>query len=304
MGASAPGKTGTLGLIATTPFGYGLHTPVKQKLPTTRTLYLSTGEGAEWNSEAQQYSGKLDQDGLPLADAASNSGSYQKFTGGRTYRKVFNTAVFAPRVVPEASGVFHGPEGIFGRLPLFADGRGQAAVSDLASVRTTLYRNGRKAGSNADPLTGGRTFKVPAGEAAYRLTITARRSARVQAASTRVDASWTFRSKEPSSELPTELPVSTVRFKAPVGLDSRVEAGRMMTYPVTVEGAARGRNLKSLTVYVSYDDGGTWKKTDVRNGKITVGNPAKGKGISLRAKITDRKGNTSAISVHNAYYGK
>jgi subtilisin family serine protease len=304
LGASASGKTGALGLIPFGPGGYGLHTPVKQKLPTTRTLYLSTGEGAEWYFDAQQYSGKLDKDGRPLNDAASNSGDYQKFTGGRTYRRTFNTAVFAPRVVPDQSGVFHGPDGISGQLPLFADGMGQEAVSDLASVRTTLYRNGRKLGSNADPLTGKKTFKVPAGEAAYRLTTTATRSTKVQAASTRVDASWTFRSKKPSSELPTELPVSSVRFKAKTGLDSRVKAGQTVTYPVTVEGAARGRNLKSLTVYVSYDDGRTWKKTDVRNGKITVKNPAKGKGISLRAKITDKKGNKSTISVHNAYYGK
>ncbi|WDV56156.1 S8 family serine peptidase [Streptomyces coeruleorubidus] len=304
LGTSASGKTGALGLIPSAPSGYGLHTPVKQKLPTTRTLYLSTGEGAEWYFDAQQYSGKLDQDGLPLNDATSNSDSYLKFAGGRTYQKAFNTAVFAPRVVPEKSGIFHSLDGIYGRLPLFADGMGQNAVSDLTSVRTTLYRNGRKVGSNADPLTGEKVFKVPAGEAEYTLTTSARRSTKVQAASTRVDASWTFRSKRPSSELPTELPVSSVRFKAKTGLDSRVKAGRTVTYPVTVEGAARGRNLKSLTVYVSYDDGRTWKKTDVRNGRIAVKNPAKGKGISLRAKITDKKGNTSTISVHNAYYGK
>jgi hypothetical protein len=29
--------------------------------------------------------------------------------------------VFAPRVVPGLSGVFHGPDGIYGLLPLFAD---------------------------------------------------------------------------------------------------------------------------------------------------------------------------------------
>jgi len=147
-------------------------------------------------------------------------------------------------------------------------------------------------------------FKVPAGEAAYTLTTSATRSAQVQAASTRVDARWTFRSKRPSSELPTELPVSTIRFAAKTGLDSRVEAGRTVTYPVTVEGAAKGRDLRSLAVSVSYDDGRTWTRTTVRDGKITVKNPAKGKGISLYAKIIDRKGNTSAIWVHNAYYGK
>ncbi|MFM9455615.1 hypothetical protein ACSCB1_38155 [Streptomyces europaeiscabiei] len=37
--------------------------------------------------------------------------------------------------MPEQSGVFHGPDGISGRLPLFADSMEQDAVSDLTSVR-------------------------------------------------------------------------------------------------------------------------------------------------------------------------
>jgi len=304
LGASTPGKTGALDMTIAVPFGYGVHVPVTQKLPATRTLHLSTGEGAEYYFNFEQYSGKLDEEGAPLDDASADTASYEKLTGGRTYRKEFNAGVFAPRVNPgEHQGVFHDSEGIYGFLPLFADGQGHHAFSDLTSVRTTLYRNGTKFGSNTDPLTGKATFKVPAGAAEYTLTTSAGRSTKVHAASTRIDASWTFHSKRPTTGV-SELPVSSVRFKAPVGLDSRVPAGRTVTYPVTVEGAATGRNLKSLTVYVSYDDGRTWKKTDVRNGKITVRNPAQGKGISLRAKITDKKGNRSTISIHNAYYGK
>ncbi|MEU6371633.1 S8 family serine peptidase [Streptomyces sp. NPDC046909] len=304
LGASATGRTGALDLTVAVPVGYGLHTPVPQQLPTTRTLYLSTGGSASWYFDFEQYSGKKDDDGAPISEASSNSGDYDTFTGGRTYRKAFDTAVFAPRVVPGEYGVFHGSDGIYGRLPLFADGNGQAASSDLTSARTTLYRNGKKVGTSSDALTGQKTFKVPGARAAYRLTATATRSAKVQAASTRVDASWTFHSKSPSTGVPTELPVSTIRFKAPTGLDGRVVAGRTLTYPVTVEGAAKGGNLKSLAVYVSYDHGRTWKKTAVHHGRVSVKNPAKGKGISLRAVITDKKGDTSKISVYDAYYGK
>jgi hypothetical protein len=35
-----------------------------------------------------------------------------------------------------------------------------------------------------------------------------------------------------------------------------------------------------------------------------VKNPAKGEAISFHAKITDKKGNKSTISIYNAYYGK
>lgn len=95
-----------------------------------------------------------------------------------------------------------------------------------------------------------------------------------------------------------------VRFNAKTGLDSRVEAGKTVKIPLTVEGSAKGSNLKSLAVYVSYDYGQTWKKVTVSGGKITVKNPAKGKAISFHAKIADKKGNKSTISIYNAYYGK
>ncbi|MGW4101590.1 hypothetical protein [Streptomyces sp. NPDC004976] len=55
---------------------------------------------------------------------------------------------------------------------------------------------------------------------------------------------------------------------------------------------------------VSYDHGRTWKRTTVKKGKITVRNPAKGKAVSLRAEVTDKKSNRSTVTVYNAYYGK
>lgn len=165
-----------------------------------------------------------------------------------------------------------------------------------------LYRNGKKVGSHDDPLFGEGEFKVPSGDASYRLTTSVKRSAKVAAASTRIDASWTFRSKK-TADL-KQLPASTVRFLAATGLDSKVPAGKKISVPVSVEGAAKGRNLKSLSVYVSYDYGKTWKKTTVKKGKITFKNPAKGKAVSFHAKVADKKGNKSTISVYNAYYGK
>ncbi|NEE43329.1 hypothetical protein G3M55_01755, partial [Streptomyces sp. SID8455] len=42
----------------------------------------------------------------------------------------------------------------------------------------------------------------------------------------------------------------------------------------------------------------------VKKGKITVKNPAKGKGISFSANVTDKKGNKSSVKIYNAYLGK
>ncbi|MER5754885.1 S8 family peptidase [Streptomyces sp. NPDC002088] len=301
LGASAPGKTGGLTTWGFLPDDLVINFPVEQQLPGIRTLYLSTVDKIQWSFDFEQYAGK-DAEGFPVADAYYTLGDPQTFKAGQKYTKTFNTAVFGPHLNPYY-GLFRDGNSIYGYLPLFADSSKHAGSSDFTSATTTLYRNGTKVGSNKDPLFGEEAFTVPSGDAAYRLTTSVRRSTEVADASTRIDASWTFRSKKTTSDLPVTLPAATVRFDAKTGLDSRVTAGKTVTYPVTVEGAAKGGNLKSLTVWVAYD-GKTWKKVQVKNGTITVKNPAAGKGIALRAKVVDKKGNTSTVTIYNAYYGK
>ncbi|MDN0195390.1 S8 family peptidase [Streptomyces sp. S.PNR 29] len=300
MGAAASGKKGSIGAIGWLPGSSGGSSiGVQQPLPGTRTLHLSTANGVKWEVSFEQYAG-VDADGFPVIDAGYALGE-KTYKAGKTYKETFNTAVFGP-ALDANYGLYRDGNSIFGIVPLFADGKRHPGSSDFTSVNTTLYRNGTKVGSNKDPLFGEGEFKVPAGDAEYKLTTSVKRSVKVAAASTRVDASWTFRSKKTSDM--KQLPASTVRFNATTGLDSKVEAGKKVSIPVTVEGAAKGSNLKSLSVYVSYDYGQTWKKVDVKNGKITVKNPAKGKAISFHAKIADKKGNKSTISIYNAYYGK
>ncbi|MFG3013486.1 S8 family serine peptidase [Streptomyces cinerochromogenes] len=299
LGAAAKGKKGSIGAVGWLPgSSSGSSISIPQGLPGTRTLHLSATGGVQWQLEFEQDGG-VDQDGFPVTEAGYSLGQFT-FKAGRTYTKTVNTAVFGPHV-GTGFGLFRDGNEIFGSLPLFADSGKHAGYSQYTSVNTTLYRNGTKVGSNDDPLFGGKTFKVPAGDAAYKLTTSVKRSSKVAEASTRIDAAWTFRSKKPADF--TQLPASALHFGATTGLDSRVTAGRTVTFPVTVEGSAAGRNLKSLAVYVSYD-GKNFKKVTVKSGKITVKNPAKNKAISFRAKITDKKGNTSEITIYNAYFGK
>ena len=301
MGAAASGKTGSVGAIGWLP-GSNSATSIgiSQKLPGVRTLHLSALGGVKWDMDFAQDGG-VDPDGFPISEAFYALGGGKAYKGGKAYSETFNTAVFGPRLTSDF-GLYRDGNQIYGSLPLFADGKGHAGSSTFSSVTTTLYRNGTKVGSNDDPLFGEKVFTVPAGQASYKLTTSVKRSAKLAAASTRVDASWTFKSKKPADL--TKLPASTARFGAATGLDSKVAAGKTVKIPVTVEGSAKGSNLKSLAVYVSYDSGKTWKKVTVKSGKITVKNPAKGKSLSFQAKIADKKGNTSTVSIYNAYYGK
>ncbi|KOG32734.1 S8 family peptidase [Streptomyces resistomycificus] len=301
MGAAASGKKGALNALGWLPGTSGASAiGFPQTLPGTRTLHLSTASGVKWEMSFEQYGG-VDPDGFPLSEAYYVLGAAQTFKAGQSYSKTFNTAVFGPHLNADF-GLYREGNDIYGMLPLFADGKTHAGSSVFSSVATTLYRNGTKVGTHDDPLFGEKQFKVPSASAEYKLTTSVKRSVKVAAASTRIDASWTFRSKKTADM--AKLPASMARFGATTGLDSKVAADKTVKIPVTVEGAAKGSNLKSLAVYVSYDYGKTWKKVTVSNGKITVKNPAKGKAISFHAKIADKKGNKSTVSIYNAYYGK
>ncbi|MGA4837689.1 S8 family peptidase [Streptomyces sp. G45] len=307
-GASAPGKTALVFPYPKVPGApEGNAFSAAQPAPGTRTFHVSTGDGVTWRTTYEQWSAP-DESGYPSLDSAYERAEPKRYETGRTYRETFNTGVVGP-LLGTGLGVFRtapdpatGEQQLVGSVPLFADGRGHRGHSAYASATSTLYRDGVKVGENDDPLTGGQPFTVGSPDAEYRLTTTVERPAKVAAASTRVDASFTFRSGKVAAT--TALPVSTVRFAAPVDLASRAPAGRTVQIPVTVQGSAAGQNLKSLTVSVSYDGGASWKAVPVDRGRISVKNPAKDKGIAFRAHVTDKQGNKSSLTIRNAYLGK
>ncbi|WTZ69301.1 S8 family serine peptidase [Streptomyces sp. NBC_01383] len=301
-GASVKGKTGDITAWGELPDSFSLvAAPTTQKLPSTTTVYVSTADKVQWSFDFSQ-NGALDEDGFPQTDAWYSLGAPQALKAGGTYAKTVNTAVFGP-YVNAGFGVFRDGNELTGALPLVADGHRNVGDSAYSSVKTVLYRNGKEFARNADPLTGETPIVVPSAAADYRLTTSVRRGADVASVSTRIDTSWTFRSGRPVSGY-AQLPVSMVRFTPEVAPDSTAKAGKAVSVPVTVQGAAAGKNLKSLTVSISYDGGKTWKKTAVKKGKIAMKNPAKKKSVSFKATVTDKKGNTSSVAIYNAYFGK
>ncbi|MEV7399399.1 S8 family serine peptidase [Streptomyces sp. NPDC091267] len=299
-GTSVKGKTGDIYASGNLPGASGWAAATTQKLPSTTTAYVSTGDKVGWGFDFSQ-NGAPDEEGFPQTDASYSLGAPQAVQAGKAYTRTVNAAVFGPYVNANF-GVFRDGNEIIGSLPLVADGHRNAGGSAYSSVKTVLYRDGKVLTRNDDPLAGDVPFAVPAAAADYRLTTSVRRGADVASVSTRIDASWTFRSGR-TADL-TALPVSMVRFTPEVALDSTAKAGKTVSVPVTVQGAAAGKNLKSLTVYVSYDAGKTWKKTAVKKGAITVKNPAKKKSLSFKADVTDKKGNKSSVAIYDAYFGK
>ncbi|MBD0709635.1 MULTISPECIES: S8 family peptidase [unclassified Streptomyces] len=308
LGASAPGKTSLTSPFAHlpgAPEGNGFSAP--QPAPGTRTFYVSTGDNVSWLTRSTQ-AGEPDEWGYPAWEGDHAMARPKRYEAGRTYQETFNTGVFGP-LLDENSGVFRtapdpetGAEQIVGSLSLFADGQGHPGSAPFGPVTSTLYRDGVKVGENSDPLTGWEPFTVGADDAAYRLTTSVERPAGIAPVSTRVETDFTFRSKRVAAT--TALPVSTVRFAAPVDLGSRLPARALIPVPLKVQGSAAGGNLKSLTVSASYDGGQTWQPVPVQGGLAIVKSPAKDSGVSLSAKVTDKQGNVSAVTIHNAWLGK
>ncbi|MEU5980130.1 S8 family serine peptidase [Streptomyces sp. NPDC047315] len=300
LGASALGKSGALFPAATIPgvarSPFSFPAPV-QALPTERTLRLSTLDGARWEMGFQQTVHGTDGWKTEASYAPQEPKAYR---AGQTYREDFNTGVISP-VLGSPYGLFRKGNEIYGDVRLFSDGQGHPGRTLHKSVRTTLLRNGVKVGENTDALDRA-PFTVPADGAAYRLSTSVTRDPAVGTTSPRIDASWEFDSHQTATEV--QLPASTARFDASVALDGTAPARRVQQVPLTVQGAAAGGNVKSLTAYASYDGGQSWQKLPVKQGKATVRNPDAGKGISLRAVIVDRQGNRSTVDVHDAYRGK
>ncbi|MGW1617018.1 S8 family peptidase [Streptomyces sp. NPDC002285] len=303
LGGPAQGKTGAVSALGIPTGSSGGAAPMNQQtLPGKRTLYLSTADGVKWGIGFMQL-GEADANGAIRTETLYGAGSPRSYKAGKTYSTTFNTGVFSP-VVTGNSRIHRKGNQISASIPLLADSAGHIpGFTQYVSGKTVLYRNGTKIGEAVTPtMTGKANFTVPAAQAKYRLTTTVTRSTKISKVSTRVDASWTFTSKKVSQ---AAMPISIVTFRPVLGLDSTAKAKAIAEIPVTVAGAAAEKgNLKSLTVHASYDSGKTWKKLTVRNGKVTVKNPAVGKGISFKATVTDKNGNKASVKIFNAYRGK
>ncbi|WP_338118046.1 S8 family peptidase [Streptomyces coryli] len=301
LGASMAGKSGHLMAMAYVPGSSGgTAISYDRKLPYESTLYLGGSQTAEWMLELNQ-TGELDEDGWPITEAWYFIPG-KRYAAGKSYAKVFNTGVFGPKL-NSSQGLFRKGNTLTALVPLFADGKNHSGNSLYDSATTTLYRNGKKLASSKKPPFGDLSFKLPAGKAKYKLTATVDRKAKkVAAVSPKVTASWSFTSAKTAKK--TKLSASAVRFSPELAPDSTAKAGKTLTVPVTVQGTAAGKQLKSLTVYASYDGGKKWSKLTVKKGAVKVKTPAAGQTVSFKASAVAKNGSSLSQTIYDAYVAK
>ncbi|MFJ9431112.1 S8 family peptidase [Streptomyces sp. NPDC101490] len=294
-GASVQGKQ-AISMAISGLDGFASEPGAPYALPGTRTHRLATlGKTNPWSLEVAQIGaeGQID-----IGYAAP----VRHYRPGTLSSLTFGTGVHSP-LMNRNTGAFRQDDALWAEVPLFSDGRGNTGHSSFTSARTTLHRGTTKIGEIEDALEGQDRFFVGPEDAEYTLATSVRRDPSVSAVGTRIDGSWTFRSARTPTGERVRTPLSTVRFGAEVTLDGTAPAGREVTFPVTVQGPAAGRGLKSLVVSVSYDGGGTWKETPVTRGRVTITNPAKGESVALRAHVTDVQGGQGSVTVYDAYLG-
>ncbi|MFI1223479.1 MULTISPECIES: S8 family peptidase [unclassified Streptomyces] len=298
LGEPVPGKDAWLAPIGHLPGGL-MGYPAGRTLaaPGEQRLYVGGAAGTKWTVGFEQL-GDFLPNGWQLTDSRYGIDP-TSFEAGRTYRTVFNTGVFGP-ALGTYDGISRSGNTLYAFLDMFADGEGHGGSTTLESVATTLYRDGEKIGESDNPLSS-TSFPVPDEDGAYRLTTSITRSPKIALASTRIDAGFTFRSEAGADG---DLPVSVVRFRPELDLQSRAKAYRPVLMPVEVQGSAAGDNLRSLTVRASYDGGRTWIKLPRVLGRYALLSPAKDASVSLRAEVVDKQDNTSTITVHDAFLGR
>ncbi|WP_235968241.1 S8 family peptidase [Streptomyces mesophilus] len=303
MGTTAPGKTAWLsaggrvkaGSSSLAGFTHGRFIPA----PTRQHLYVSTEAGANWSLFADQVGPPLPNGWLPTE--ISHQIFFKEFEAGKTFRTDFNTGVFGPVFsTQERSGISRSGDTLYAFLDMFADGAGHGGDSEGVTATTTFYRNGEKVsetGGDAMPMS----YPAATDDSEYTISTSQVRDPAMFKLGTRTDASWTFRSKTGDKG---DVAASNVRFHPTLDLRSTTKAHRPLLMPFDIQGAAAGDNLKSLKIQASYDDGKHWIPVPVVLGKAALVAPAAGKGVTLKAEIVDKQGNTSKLTFHNAFLGR
>ncbi|NUR48374.1 MAG: S8 family serine peptidase [Hamadaea sp.] len=272
------------------------------RTPLQRTLYY--GGDAAWQEEYQEQDWSDETGG----QWATLTGARRVLKPGRTTAESWNAPVF---------GSAFGGDGRFpsiGRLgdelivspPLLGDGAGHPGYSAYSSVRTTLYRDGVKIAEADDTYLD---VEVPPEAATYRVVSELTRDARF---STKVTASWTFRSKHVDGDPEAgfaPVPVTSVSFGPEVDATGLASPAPVAMVPITVAGQPNSgvAPLRKLTVDYSTDGGKTWKPVLVVPAGPTwyafVPQRA-GSTISLRAQGGDATGVVVEQTILGAYQVK
>jgi hypothetical protein len=277
------------------------------------------GPGFHWRPtlyDLRLFPGETDF-GFPVMESAI----VRDYRPGQTYHEQWNQAPFgsafadrhtgpAALTLRNAPGAARSGDALTVAPTLYAD-QSQPALRVFSfendHVRSALFRDGQLV---VERVTTAETsnfppVEVPPEPATYRFEQEATRSIGTFDLSTRVTATWTFRSEHVPGEAPAILPLPTLRFFP--ALDDHNRTHHVHVLPAIVErpaGAATPR-ITAITVEASFDDGATWSRVPALShddrwlGLIVA--PIRATHVSLRSTASDVDGRQVEQSIVRAY---
>ncbi|SES31232.1 S8 family peptidase [Actinokineospora terrae] len=289
VGPSLPGSTSGRALFSSSLTGRGGLLGVGRTFTGDEVVEYVNAGTVQW--EGSIFFGRRDRPEIDLYLV----GEPVRSKAGQTHRNRANFGVFGP-ALPRSTTPWAERDGQYlsFTIGLWGDSGGNAGFGAVTSAKTTLSRNGVKVGETTDPGSG--LFTVPDGPANYRLETSATRDPAF-GVSTKVSATWTFR----SDSRQRTIPLSTVRFHAPLRDDNSAPVGKF-TIPVSLQ-LENGTHVdpRNLSVNVSYDEGKTWRRAQVRGNDLVLDHPRGATSVSLRAKAEDGRGGTVEQTIIRAY---
>jgi len=177
-----------------------------------------------------------------------------------------------------------------------------------AKTAARIYRDGELVAQG--PYAVGFFDVGTAQPATYRVELDVTEGRPGFAVSPEVYSAWTFRSARPTAPGRVPLPVLTASWDLALDLNNTARAGQPFTLRLNAntQPGAQPVAVTSATVWVSFDDGGTWKRVtmDGSDGRFigTVRHPklADTTGYaSLRYEIADAAGGKLEQTVFRAY---
>jgi subtilisin family serine protease len=302
IASQAPAEARQLAQAGYTPaslgYSYAADTPLGSR--TQRTDYLTTEPGSSFTAiflSGSEASAPNDYE---------VRGARQSYRPGARTSADWNRAVFGPAFSPAGDAVPSGDavrngDHVQAAVPLLSD-RSHPGFGSFGDRTHTELTSGATVLASADSawldVAG-----LPPAPGTYQLRASVERAPDWVRLSTRVEASWTFRSGHTAKA--AALPLQAIRYLPVLDGANQAPAGRF-SFAVRVDrqpGAAPSR-LMSLSVEASFDGGTTWTPVPLAGSgtqrRATVTNPAGGT-VSLRARAADAAGDSTEQTVIAAY---
>ena len=274
--------------------------------PLTRTEYISAGDGTQWQHHFYGYSTVESPFNLLMV------APIRTYDAGQHLTDAWMTQVIAPAAAPAAEAVtdsaaYRTGDNVVLNIPEWVDREGHWGFADPVRDTTAfrLYQDGEQVGS---ALEAHGSFPVAGGPSTLRLELDADRDAPGWLYSTSTSTTWTVKSD--TTEQAERLPLLNVTFDANVTMLNKLaggKKGRALAWTVDHQAGSDDSAVTGSKLWISYDDGNTWKKVKVTSGgagkfstKLPKA-PESATTISLKVSASDADGGSIDQDIVRAF---